>query len=54
VFKSILISVAIAPVLLGVLAAKGRDGGRDLAALRVGWVAYAVLWFAALFYLRYR
>ena len=51
-FKSILISVAIAPMLLGVIAA--RSGGRDRVALRVGWVAYAVLWFAALFYLRYR
>ena len=53
-FKSILISVAIAPVLLGLIAAKGRGGGRDRAALRVAWVAYAVLWFAALFFLRYR
>ncbi len=53
-FKSILISVAFAPLLLGVIAAKGRAGGRDRAVLRVGWVAYAVFWFAALFYLRYR
>jgi hypothetical protein len=54
VFKSILISVTIAPILLGVIAAKGRDGGRDLTALRVGWVAYAVLWIGALYYLRHR
>lgn len=53
-FKSILISVAIVPILLGMIAAKGRDGGRDLAALRIGWVAYAVLWFGALYYLRHR
>jgi len=54
VFKSILISITIAPILLAVIAAKGRDGGRDLAALRVGWVAYAVLWIGALYYLAYR
>jgi hypothetical protein len=54
VFKSILISIAIAPILLGVIVAKGRDGGRDRTALRVGWVAYAVLWIGALYYLRPR
>jgi hypothetical protein len=54
VFKSILISIAVVPVLLGMIAAKGRDSGRDRVALRVAWVAYAVLWFAALFFLRYR
>jgi hypothetical protein len=54
VFKSILISVTIVPILVGVMAAKGRDGGRDLAALRVGWVAYAVLWLGALYFLAYR
>jgi hypothetical protein len=54
VFKSILISIAIAPMLLGMIAAKGRGGGRDLAALRVGWMAYAVLWIGALYYLRFR
>ena len=53
-FKSILMSVAIAPILLGVIAAKRRGGGRDLAVLRVGWIAYAVLWIGALYYLRYR
>ena len=53
-FKAILISVAIAPILLGMIAAKGRDSEHDLAALRLGWVAYAVLWIGALYYLRYR
>ena len=53
-FKSILISIAIAPLLLGVFTGKGRDGGRDRTALRVGWVAYAILWIGALYYLRYR
>ena len=49
-YKSILISIVIAPVLLGTIAAKGRNGGRDLRALRLGWLAYAVLWIAALYY----
>ena len=53
-FKSILISIALAPILLGVIAARGRDGGRGLATLRVGWIAYAVFLFAGLFYLRHR
>jgi len=54
VFKSILISIALAPILLGMIAAKGPDGGRDLAVLRAGWIAYGVLLFAGLFYLRHR
>lgn len=53
-FKSILISVAIAPVLLGVIAATGRDSRRARSALTVAWVAYAVLWFGALYFLRLR
>ena len=53
-FKSILISIALAPILLGMIAAKGPDGGRDLAVLRAGWIAYGVLLFAGLFYLRHR
>lgn len=53
-FKSILISIAIAPLLLGVIAAKGRNAQREMGALTVGWLAYVVLWFGALCYLRYR
>ena len=53
-FKSILISITILPILVGVMAAKGRDGGRDLSALRVGWAAYALLWMGALYFLAYR
>lgn len=52
--KYILLSAVIVPILLGLSAAKGRDGARDRSALRVGWVTYAILWFAALYYLRYR
>jgi len=54
VFKYFLISIAIVPLLIGVGAAKARDGARSRSALRVGWVVYAVLWFGVLYYLRYR
>ena len=53
-FKYFLISIVIAPLLLGVSAAKGRSAGRSRSALRVGWVVYALLWFGVLYYLRYR
>jgi hypothetical protein len=53
-FKYLLISIAIVPLLVGVSAAKGDDGRRRRSALRVGWVLYAVLWFGVLYYLRYR
>ena len=53
-FKYFLISIGILPVLVGVSAAKARDAGRSLSALRVSWVVYAILWFGALYYLRYR
>jgi hypothetical protein len=54
VFKYFLISIAVIPLLLGVSAAKRRDGGRNGSALRIGWVLYALLWFGVLYYLRYR
>jgi hypothetical protein len=54
VFKYFLISIALVPILLGVSAAKERDGARNRSALRVGWLVYAVLWFGVLYYLRYR
>ena len=49
-----MISMVIVPTLLGVLAA--REGSRRIAArnLHIAWVAYAVVWFIALYYLRYR
>lgn len=53
-FKYILISIAIAPLLVGVGAAKQRDGARSRSALRVGWILYALFWFGVLYYLRYR
>jgi hypothetical protein len=54
VFKYLLISIAIAPMVVGVWAAKGRDGAAGRSALRVGWLWYAGLWFGVLYYLRYR
>ena len=51
--KFLLMSIVIVPVLLGLNAAKGRNATRARSALRVGWVGYAVLWFAALYYLQY-
>jgi hypothetical protein len=53
-FQNFIISFTILPILVGMLAAKGRGGARDRAAVRVGWIVYAVLWFGALYYLRYR
>ena len=53
-FKYFLISIAIVPLLLGVGAANGRDGGGSRSALRVGWLVYALFWFGVLYYLRYR
>jgi len=54
-FQLLFVSFTIAPILVGMsAAAKGRDGRGDRSALRVGWVLYAVLWFALLYYLRHR
>lgn len=53
-FKYFLISIAIAPLFVGVWAAQRRDAGRGRSALRVGWVLYATLWFGVLYYLRFR
>lgn len=51
-FKYFLISIAFLPALIGIIAAKGRDGGRSQ--LRLSWMLYASLWFGVLYYLRYR
>ena len=53
-FKYLLISITLVPVLLGVSAARERDGASNRYALRVGWFLYATLWFGVLYYLRYR
>jgi hypothetical protein len=54
VFKYILISMVIVPLLIGVIAVKGRSGAKDYSALRIGWVVYAVFWFGTLYFLRHK
>jgi hypothetical protein len=54
VFNYFLISIVIAPILLGVAAGRAHAGGRGRSVLLAGWLAYALLWFGALYYLRHR
>jgi hypothetical protein len=54
VFRYFLTSIIIVPVLLGVIAANYRGGAHARPLLRIGWMAYAALWFATLYYLRHR
>jgi hypothetical protein len=54
VFQNLLISIVIAPILLAVSAANEGDGARHRRLLKAGWMTYAVVWFAMLYYLRYR
>jgi hypothetical protein len=54
VFKYLLISISIAPMVVGVSAARARAGAGDRSALRVSWIVYVILWFGVLYYLRYR
>ena len=53
-FKSLLISVVIVPVLLGMQAARSRREGRGLLQLFVSLLAYNVLYMLMLYYLRRR
>ncbi len=53
-FKYLLISIVLAPLVVGLAAARSSDAVRNRSALRIGWVAYGVLWFGVLYYLRYR
>jgi hypothetical protein len=54
VFKLLLISIVIVPMLLGVTAANSRPDGKDRAVLRTRWILYASLWIGLLYVLRYR
>jgi len=54
VFKWLLISIVIVPVLLGVHAATSRRGPRGLPVLLGGLLLYDVLWLFMLYYLNYR
>ena len=53
-FKYLLISIALVPLLVGIRAANKGDVQRRRSALRVAWVLYATLWFGLLYYLRFR
>lgn len=53
-FKYLLISVVLAPLVVGLISARGDEAARNRSALRIGWAAYAVVWFGVLYYLRYR
>ena len=54
VFKYLLISIVIVPILLGVMAAKVRGGTRGLRFLMTGWVVFSILWLGMLYYLNRR
>lgn len=54
VFKWLLISIVIVPVLLGMYAATSRRGPRGLPVLLGGLLLYDVLWLFMLYYLNYR
>jgi hypothetical protein len=55
VFNYFLISIVIAPLLVGVAsAARERDGRRSQSTLSAGWLVYVLLWFGVLYLLRYK
>jgi hypothetical protein len=49
-----MVSILLAPVLIGVGAANVRDDARGRAILRASWIGYAVLWVGLLYFLRSR
>lgn len=53
-FKYVLISMAVVPVLLGVLAAGGQNDKSHRTMLRVMWFSYSIVWFAVLYWIRRR
>ena len=53
-FNLLLISIVIAPVLLGMRAASGRRGRRRLLPLLVLVLGYDLFYFVMLYYLRIR
>ena len=53
-FKGVLISVVVIPVLLGMQAARSRRVGRGVLVLVALLLAYDVLYLALLYYLRVR
>lgn len=53
-FKYLIVSIVLAPVLLGIFAASRHDPKAGRSMLRIGWVAFGVSWVALLYFLRYR
>ena len=53
-FKYLIVSVVLVPVLLGIFAANQRDAYTGRLVLRAGWVAFGIFWIALLHYLRFR
>jgi len=53
-FQYFMISIVIAPILLGVGAASRGERPHSWRILKISWTVYAVLWFSVLYYLRYR
>ena len=53
-FKYLLMSIVIVPVLLGMKAATDRSGPNGLRILLAGWVLYGLLWFSMLYFLKDR
>ena len=53
-FQYMLVSILLAPVLIGVGVANRHGDARDRGVLRVSWIAYAFFWFALLYFLNYK
>lgn len=53
-FQYMMVSILLAPVLIGVSAANGRDDVRTRVILRASWFGYAIFWFGLLYFLRSR
>lgn len=53
-FKYMLISFSIAPLLIGAASVRARDDKEARTRLRLIWMTYAILWFSTLYYLKSR
>jgi len=53
-FQYMLVSILLAPVLIGVGVANRHGDQRDRATLRVSWTVYVILWFALLYFLNFK
>ena len=53
-FRYLIVSIVLVPVLLGIFAAKKEDPDAARIVLRIGWVAFGIFWIVLLHYLRYR